>query len=130
MRWSFKQLQQSGAQVVAEVGTGGPAKSQWSNAKKTQVDGILFDSKAEAKRYCELKWLQQSGEIQKLELQPRFEFIINGTKCGHYTADFRYIENGQSVVEEVKGREAKDFRLRWRITQAMYPQHEYRLIKY
>lgn len=40
--------------------------------KKTQVDMYVFDSIAESKRYKELALLQRAGEIQNLELQPRF----------------------------------------------------------
>lgn len=32
-------------------------------AKKTVVDGVTFDSKAEARRYQQLKLMQQAGEI-------------------------------------------------------------------
>ncbi|MDD3747626.1 MAG: DUF1064 domain-containing protein, partial [Anaerostipes sp.] len=39
-------------------------------ARKTVIDGITFDSKREAKRYQELKLLEQAGEISYLELQP------------------------------------------------------------
>ena len=40
--------------------------------KKTQVNMYVFDSIAESKRYKELALLQRAGEIQNLELQPRF----------------------------------------------------------
>ena len=34
--------------------------------KKVSVDGIEFDSKLEANRYCELKLLQRANEIKNL----------------------------------------------------------------
>ena len=34
------------------------------NAKKTRVDGILFDSKREAKRFVELKFLKWTGSVK------------------------------------------------------------------
>lgn len=73
------------------------------NAKKTYVDGIKFDSGDEAARYCELKLLLKAGMISDLELQPRFDIIINGVKVCFYKADFRYIEKGKSITEDVKG---------------------------
>nr|DAJ86928.1 MAG TPA: Endonuclease [Caudoviricetes sp.] len=90
-------------------------------AKKASVDGIEFDSRKEANRYCELKLLQRAGKIQNLELQKAFELIpaqreadtigkrggiIKGKvieKAVFYRADFVYTENGETVVEDVKG---------------------------
>ena len=41
-------------------------------AQKTTVDGITFDSKAEAARYRQLTLMQQSGEIVGFTRQPSF----------------------------------------------------------
>ena len=79
-------------------------------AKKVTIDGIQFDSKKEANRYCELKLLERCGEITDLELQKEFELIpaqrIDGKvveRAVKYKADFVYKENGKTVVEDVKG---------------------------
>lgn len=92
--------------------------------KKIDVDGIQFDSKKEAQRYCELKLLQRAGKIEALELQKEFELIPaqyeyferygktgkrlkDGKRCIEqsctYKADFAYLQNGQLFVEDVKG---------------------------
>jgi hypothetical protein len=79
------------------------------------LDGRVFDSTAERDRYAELSMLERAGKIAKLELQPRFEIIpktVEGTRAHHYTADFRYIENGVYVIEDVKGVKTKDYILR------------------
>jgi hypothetical protein len=79
------------------------------------LDGYVFDSAAERDRYAELSMLERAGKIAKLELQPRFEIIpktVKGTRAHHYTADFRYIENGVCVIEDVKGVKTKDYILR------------------
>ena len=44
---------------------------------KTEVDGIVFDSKAEARRYAELRLLEKANEISDLRLQYPFECKIN-----------------------------------------------------
>lgn len=79
-------------------------------AKKVTVDGIQFDSKKEANRYCELKLLERCGAITDLELQKEFELIpaqrIDGNvieRAVKYKADFVYKENGKIIVEDVKG---------------------------
>lgn len=72
---------------------------------KTTIHGITFDSKAEASRYLELVMLQNVGAITNLELQVPFELIPKQGKerpCS-YIADFVYYENGEKVVEDVKG---------------------------
>lgn len=81
-------------------------------AQQTVVDGIKFPSKAEARRYGELKLLQRAGRIDSLEVQPVFELTVSAggrwTKLGTYRADFRYwadvkTANPREVVEDVKG---------------------------
>ena len=42
------------------------------NNIKTVIDGIIFDSKKEAKRYSELKLLEKAGLIGSLQLQVKF----------------------------------------------------------
>ena len=83
-------------------------KSKYSSAK-TDVDGITFDSKKEAEFYAELKLRERAGEITHLRLQPRYllqeAFKHEGKQYNkmEYVADFEYIENGITVVVDVKG---------------------------
>lgn len=76
--------------------------------RKVMIDGHLFDSIAEAKRYKELKLLEKAKQISNLELQPHFllqgSFKKNGKtyRKVEYIADFKYIENGRMIVEDVK----------------------------
>ena len=51
------------------------------HAKKTTIDGILFDSHAEALRYMELKLLKQAGIVTEIDLQPEFELQEAYRKC-------------------------------------------------
>jgi hypothetical protein len=77
------------------------------NAQRTEVDGISFASKAEARRYSELKLLAKAGKIEKLGLQPEFKLSVKGVVIGRYQGDFDYWKpvDGQRfyVVEDVKG---------------------------
>lgn len=72
------------------------------NAKKCSEDGITFDSLRERKRYQELKFLQKIGEIKSLEVHPVYPLIVNGFIVCKMLPDFRYIEQGKIVVEDVK----------------------------
>ncbi|MEJ0095116.1 MAG: DUF1064 domain-containing protein [Methylocella sp.] len=70
------------------------------------VDGLVFSSKREARRYAILKQMERVGEITHLECQPAFDIMINGVKFCTYTADFGYFRRGvvDRVIEDVKGR--------------------------
>lgn len=89
-------------------------------AIKTVVDGVKFDSKKEAARYQELKLLEKAGEIMYLTLQPRFDLIVNGVKCGFYKADFQYLTVGKTVVEDVKGMKTPVYNLKKKLIKAIY----------
>ena len=106
-------------------------------AKKTEVDGIIFDSKKEAKRYQELKLLEKSGKIKNLELQPQF-LIQEGfrdlagikRRAINYRADFRYTdEEGRDIVEEVKGFETEAWKLKQKLFLFRYPNLYLNVIK-
>ena len=89
-------------------------------AIKTIVDDITFDSKKEARRYIQLKLMVRSGNISNLKLQPRFDLIVNGCKCGFYKADFEYIENGKRVIEDVKGMKTPMYNLKKKLVKAIH----------
>jgi len=68
------------------------------------LDGIVFDSKAEATRYAQLKLYERGGAISLLSLQPEYRVEINGQHYCTYTADFKYFDalKERWVVEDVK----------------------------
>lgn len=96
-------------------------------SRKAEVDGLVFDSRREARRYMELRALERAGRISGLELQRTFELVPSQrgpstkTKTGRerlgkvlerpvtYKADFCYVEDGRLVVEDVKGMRTKDY---------------------
>ena len=88
-------------------------------AKKTEVDGITFASKKEARRYEELKLLERAGEISNLRKQVKYELIppcrrddgLSERACT-YIADFVYDDNDNEIVEDVKGYKTKEYRIK------------------
>lgn len=93
------------------------------HAKRTEVDGIVFDSKREAARYQELKLLQMAGKIESLELQPVYQLLVkSGRSVGKYRADFRYfdVETQEWIVEDSKGVRTPVYRLKRKIVEAVY----------
>lgn len=91
------------------------------HAKPTTVDGIRFDSGAEARRYGQLKLLERAGKITDLELQPRFVCFINGKIVCVYIADFAYFEGNHRKVEDVKGMRTEVYKLKKKLVEAIYP---------
>jgi hypothetical protein len=89
-------------------------------AQPVIIDGIRFASKKEGARYLELKLLERAGKIKNLELQPRFDFVINGVNCGFYKGDFRYFEGGHRIVEDVKGMRTPVYNLKAKLLRALY----------
>ena len=91
------------------------------HSRKTIVDGITFDSAAEARRYSELMLMQRAGEITALELQPEFEIIVEDKYIGYYRADFRYLpRSGPRVIEDVKGFRTPVYHLKKKLVEALY----------
>ena len=90
--------------------------------QKTEHNGIQFDSRKEATRYQELCLRERAGEIRNLELQPRYNLIVNGCKLGFYKADFRYEDaaTGDVVVEDVKGVRTAVYQLKRKLVRALY----------
>ena len=90
-------------------------------AIKTEVDGIMFDSKGESGRYMELKTLQSLGQIYNLEHQVTYEITAHGETICKYIADFVYQDvGGCTVIEDFKGVITAVFRLKWKLLQAQH----------
>lgn len=85
-----------------------PAKQSKYKNTKVMIDGHVFDSKKEAKRYRDLKLMQRAGQIQDLQLQVVFvlveSVVLDGRKkpAMRYIADFVYVQGGLKIVEDVK----------------------------
>ena len=100
--------------------------------RKTVFGGMEFDSKKEAERYAELKMLEKLGVIQHLERQKKYELIPSqelptpisektGANKGYmkkiergitYVADFVYVKDGQTIVEDVKGVRTEAYKIK------------------
>jgi Fe2+ transport system protein B len=91
---------------------------------KTEVDGLKFDSKKEAKRWVELKQLLDAGRISNLMRQVMFQLVpqvvLDGRKQQpvKYVADFQYQLGNQIVVEDVKGFKTPEYRMKRKMMKA------------
>lgn len=92
------------------------------HAKPTYVNGIRFPSKKEADRYVELTYLNESYQIQNLHRQVKFP-LVKKSKYGReikYVADFVYYQNGELIVEDVKGYKTPVYKLKKRLMAELY----------
>jgi hypothetical protein len=116
--------------------------------KKTVIDGITFDSQAEARYFLQLKTLMRAGEVTKIEPHPKFELLPTYWKCcgevstntasKHicpycdqkvpavkaitYSADFRITwVNGTQTIVDVKGVSTETFLLKKRLFEYKFP---------
>lgn len=119
-----------------------PAYNKYHNTK-TEVDGIVFDSKKEAKYYLYLKQLEKEGRITDLQRQVQYELVpaVWRNEIVHlktkdkvvrrqvqrpiyYVADFVYVNtlDGSTQVVDIKGGKAtitKEFILKKKMMLAL-----------
>ena len=106
--------------------------------KKCIVDGIIFSSKKESLRYCELKLLKKAGLIKDFNCQPTF-LLQDGYKKKDgkivrpimYIADFEiFYPDGHCEVEDVKspGTITQVFRIKRKLLEMQYPEINFKLV--
>lgn len=90
--------------------------------KKTEIDGLQFDSQREADRWGVLKLMAVAGEIVDLDRQVRFDLKVNGQKICAYIADFTYRKAAGSslIVEDVKGVKTRDYVIKKKLLKALH----------
>lgn len=114
-----------------------------SNEKDDRLGRItdVFDSEREYRRCLELQMLEKMGRICGLKrqvplvIQDEFEYRGNRVNPIVYLADFCYIENGENVVEDVKGLDrdtgrhitTEGFNIKWKLLKGRYPDRLFRI---
>ena len=100
---------------------------------KTEYNGVMYDSKKEAKRQYVLDMMARAGIIRNLERQKRFvlqgSFVNNkGEKIREicYLADFYYWDNERNtqVVEDVKSPATRTdvYKIKKKMFEKLYPE--------
>lgn len=86
-------------------------------AVRTELDGIKFDSKAEANYYGELKLRKMAGEVVQFLRQVPF-YLPGGVK---YVVDFvEFWADGSVHFVDVKGQETESFRAKKRMVEELF----------
>ena len=118
-------------------------RNKYYNIKTRALDGTVFDSQKEARRWDELCMLQRAGKITDLQRQVKYELIPaqyetyerysqkgDRLKDGvrvierkvDYVADFVYTiaDTGQNIVEDTKGVRTKDYIIKRKLMLAIH----------
>jgi hypothetical protein len=106
------------------------------NAKRTEIDGITFDSKSEGEYYLHLKQQQEQGLIESFILQPKFILQDGFKKDGKHIRPILYIADfdvwkpdGTREIIDVKGFETADFKIKRKLFEKKFP-FKLTLVKY
>ncbi len=103
-----------------------------SRREDRTFDGIVFDSKAEMRRYQQLLLEVRAGVVKDIRRQERFKLIIPngnpimvGSRIAVYKPDFVYRRINRAgewelIFEDVKGIMTTDARLRIAVFEAIY----------
>ncbi len=109
--------------IVARSEPEKPVRARKYRNEPVVINGVRFDSKKEHRRFCDLKMLELAGKIHDLQVHPQYVFEHNGVRIGSFKPDFRYIVDGQIVIEDVKSpstRSETSYRLRKKMLKAFF----------
>lgn len=98
------------------------------NNQSKEYNGHLYHSKKEAEYARDLDLLIRAGEI--LEWKPQFKLSldVNGYHICNYYVDFWVLPSGGGEeLHEVKGFETDVWRMKWKLTEALYSD-KYKLV--
>jgi hypothetical protein len=88
-------------------------------AVRTLVGDTWFASRAEARYYGDLLILQRIGHYTRVELQPRFDLVVNGVKVCSYVGDFSVVRpDGEVQIIDCKGFLTPAYRIKRRLFEA------------
>ena len=99
-------------------------------AKKASFNGRVYDSGLEADHAANLDFLLKAGIVTDIKPQYKISLDINGVHIANYFIDFMVeFKDGRVEYHEVKGFETDLWRLKWRLTKAIYPDYNCVLLK-
>jgi len=106
---------------LSDLCTGGRcAPRSKYGAIKTEVDGIKFDSRREARVYQQLKLMEKGGVVKSFERQKVYKFEGNGARIT-YRADFVVtFADGHVEVWDAKGYPNDRYPLKKKLMKIFY----------
>lgn len=103
----------------------GKAKRNKYNARRTEYEGVWYDSRKEAFHAAKLDLMVRAGEVESWEGQHPIPLESNGQDVGKYYIDFRVtMADGSIEYHEVKGKETPLWKLKWKMAHAYMEKYE------
>jgi len=90
---------------------------------KLYLDGHAFKNEGEYRRYRGLRELFKEGQIDKLEVNPEYNLIIDGKLITTYTPTFSFfnkLKNQQQVVQVIGKSANQTLELKIRLFEVLY----------
>jgi hypothetical protein len=110
--------------IKAEKAAAASKPNKFGAKSYRDEDGRFHASKAEGRRWQELKLMHRTGRITNLVHQPEFALSVNGVPICRYRADAEYIDaDGQRVIEDTKGVVTPLFRIKRALMSAVLGLH-------
>lgn len=115
---------------IDSAGRPNVAKANKYGAKKTEIDGVRYDSKHEAKDGQRLQKLASMGIISNLQRQVKF-VLQEGYRNNQgkairpisYVADFVYERDGKKYVQDSKGVRTEVYKIKRKLFEYKYPEY-------
>ena len=99
------------------------------NNKSSTYGGHTYHSKKEAAYAEELDIRVMAKELKSWERQVPLHLYVNGMKICTYTIDFVEEDmNGNKMYTEIKGFQTPEWRLKWKLFEALHPELEKQVI--
>lgn len=103
--------------------------NKFSN-QRTEYNGIYYDSIKEADYARELDLRVRAKDLKSWRRQVPIELVINGQKVCTYKIDFVETDMyDNETYTEIKGFETPEWKLKWKIFDALFPDYEKQVIK-
>lgn len=97
---------------------------------RTEYNGIYYDSIKEADYAMELDLRVKTKDLKEWKRQVPIDMYVNGEKICTYRIDFVEIDHhGNETWTEIKGFETAEWRLKWKLFSALYPERDKQVIK-
>jgi len=99
-------------------------QSKYGN-KKTEYNGVMFDSKKEAEYCATLDILKKASKkedrVASYELQVPFQITLNKKKICKYFADFKVLyADGREEIVDVKGVKTDVYKIKKKLVEAQF----------
>lgn len=107
----------------------GERRSKYRNTRTT-YKGRTYDSRREAAFAAFLDARKAAGEITSWTPQLRIPLEVNGQRICVYVADFELVyPDGRRELVEVKGYETREWKLKRRLLEALYPDRRLTVVR-